>query len=338
MARFLARRLALAVGILLVLSFAIYGLLDVALDPLSDLRENPAPNREEMIANRVRLLNLDLPWYQRYLMWLGDFVRGDFGLAWKTMQPVGSLVQSAVATSIQLIFAATIISILTGVTIGLISALRQYTSFDYVITFISFLLYSLPVFWVAVLLKQFFAIGVNDYIAAPTINWPAVIIASVVSGLFWSGALGGRRRKKLIVFGSAFGITLLLLAALLLSGWVSNPQIGIVGIALGSVAAALAVTSLFAGINNRRALYAALTAAVVGAIVWWPLQWLFVLVEMNWLWMVGLLALAMVICAGIGWLYGGPDRNVSMRGAMIVGLFTSVLIFLDRVLQTWPQY
>jgi peptide/nickel transport system permease protein len=208
MARFLARRLALAVGILLVLSFAIYGLLDVALDPLSDLRENPAPNREEMIANRVRLLNLDLPWYQRYLMWLGDFVRGDFGLAWKTMQPVGSLVQSAVATSIQLIFAATIISILTGVTIGLISALRQYTSFDYVITFISFLLYSLPVFWVAVLLKQFFAIGVNDYIAAPTINWPAVIIASVVSGLFWSGALGGRRRKKLIVFGSAFGITL----------------------------------------------------------------------------------------------------------------------------------
>jgi peptide/nickel transport system permease protein len=59
---------------------------------------------------------------------------------------------------------------------------------------------------------------------------------------------------------------------------------------------------------------------------------------MNWLWMVGLLALAMVICAGIGWLYGGPDRNVSMRGAMIVGLFTSVLIFLDRVLQTWPQY
>ena len=118
----------------------------------------------------------------------------------------------------------------------------------------------------------------------------------------------------------------------------SNPQIGIVGIALGSLAAALVVTSLFAGINNRRALYSALTAAVVGAIVWWPLQWLFVLVEMNWLWMVGLLALAMVICAGIGWLYGGPDRNVSMRGAMIVGLFTSVLIFLDRVLQTWPQY
>lgn len=53
MARFLARRLALAVGILLVLSFAIYGLLDVALDPLSDLRENPAPNRDSRPAGHM---------------------------------------------------------------------------------------------------------------------------------------------------------------------------------------------------------------------------------------------------------------------------------------------
>lgn len=338
MARFLARRLTLAIGILLVLSFLMYGLLDIALDPLADVRENPAPNREELIANRVRLLNLDLPWWQRYFMWLGHFVQGDFGLAWKTMQPVGSLAAGAIATSIQLIFAATIISILTGVTIGLISALRQYTSFDYVITFISFLLYSLPVFWVAVLLKQFLAIGVNDYIANPTVNWPAVIIISVLSGLFWAGALGGRRRKKLISFTGAFVITLGLLAALLLSGWVQNPSIGIVAIVVISLAIGFAVTALFAGLNNKRALYSAFTAAAVGAFSWWPLQFLFAYVEMNWLWMIGLLVLAMVICAAIGWLFGGPDRNVSIRGAMIVGLFTSVLIFLDRVLQTWMPY
>lgn len=338
MARFLARRLALAIGILLVLSFVMYGLLDIALDPLADLRENPAPNREDLIANRVRLLNLDLPWWQRYTMWLGDFVRGDFGLAWKTMQPVGALASSAIATSVQLIFAATIISILTGVTIGLISALRQYTSFDYAITFISFLLYSLPVFWVAVLLKQFFAIGVNDYIAHPTINWPAVLGVSVVSGLFWAGVLGGRRQKRLIVFGSAAAVTLGVLMALLLSGWVQNPSVGILGVVVISGGVAVAVTALFAGMNNRRALYSALTAAVVGTISWWPLQFLFYYVDMNWAWMAGLLALAMAICAGIGWLFGGPDRNVSMRGAMIVGLVTSVLIFLDRVLQTWGQY
>ncbi|WP_232548525.1 ABC transporter permease [Propioniciclava soli] len=338
MARFIARRLALAVGTLFVLSFLMYGLLEFALDPLVDLRENPAPNRQELIDNRIRLLNLDVPWYQRYFLWLGNFLTGDFGIAWRTMQPVATLVRGAIATSVQLVFAATIISILLGVTIGLVSALRQYTSFDYAITFVSFLLYSLPIFWVAVLLKQFLAIGANDYLQSPTVNWPLVVILSIVSGLFWAGALGGKRAKRIQVFVGAFVVTLAVFAGALLTGWVNNPTIGIVGIGVLSVALALGVSALFAGMNNKRALYAALTTAVLGTVLWWPLQWLFFYVEMNWLWIIGLLALSLALAALIGWLFGGPDRQISIRGAMITALFTSVLIFVDRVLQTWVPY
>ena len=338
MARFIARRLALALGTLFILSFLMYGLLEFALDPLMDLRENPAPNRAELIANRVRLLNLDVPWYQRYFLWLGNFVQGDFGIAWRTMQPVGSLIRGAIATSVQLVFAATIISILLGVTIGLVSALRQYTSFDYVITFVSFLLYSLPIFWVAVLLKQFLAIGANDYLQNPTINWPLVIALSVISGLFWAGALGGRRNKKIKVFVAASAVSFVVLILTLATGWVENPSIGIAAIAVISVGFAVATTALFAGMNNKRALYSALTTAVVGTISWWPLQWLFHYWEMSWPWMFGLLAGALAIAALIGWLFGGPDRQISIRGAMITALFTGVLIFVDRVLQTWGPY
>lgn len=338
MVRFIARRLALALGTLLVLSFLMYALLEVALDPLADLRENPAPNRDEMIANRIRILQLDLPWYQRYFMWLTDFVQGDFGVAWRTMQPVGVLARGAIATSVQLVFAATVIAILLGVTIGVISALRQYTSFDYSITLASFLLYSLPVFWVAVLLKQFLAIGMNDFLNNPSINWPLVIGLSIVSGLFWAGALGGRRDKKLKVFAGATIVTFGVLVGTLMSGWVLNPQIGILGIGVLSLALAFAVTALFAGLNNRRALYSALTTAAVGTASWYPLQFLFFYVEMNWLWMFGLLVVALLIAVGVGWAFGGPDRAVSARGAVIVALITAVLIFVDRVLQTWGAY
>ncbi len=338
MLRFIARRLALALGTLAVLSFLMYGLLEFALDPLIDLRENPAPNRDELIANRVRLLNLNLPWYQRYFMWLGNFLQGDFGIAWRTMQPVGSLIRGAVATSVQLVFAAVIISILLGVTVGLISALRQYTAFDYAITFVSFLLYSLPIFWVAVLLKQFLAIGANDYLQAPQANWPLLIGLSVVSALFWTGALGGRRTKRIQVFVGAFAVTLAVLALTLISGWVNNPTIGIIGVGILSLAFALGQNSIFAGMGNKRALYSALTTAVVGTIMWWPLQWLFHLWEMSWPWMFGLLAVALLVAAVIGWSFGGPDRNISVRGAMIVAVFTSVLIFFDRVLQAWVPY
>ncbi len=338
MVRFIARRLALALGTLLVLSFLMYGLLEAALDPLVDLRENPAANRDDMIANRVRLLRLDLPWYQRYFTWLLHFVQGDFGLAWRTMQPVGALARGAIATSVQLVFAATVIAILLGVTIGVISALRQYTAFDYTLTLVSFLLYSLPIFWVAVLLKQFLAIGMNNFLNDPTINWPLVIAVSVVAGLFWAGALGGRRDKKLKVFAGAAAVTFGVLVGVLLSGWVLNPQIGVVGIGVLSVALAFGTTALFAGMNNKRALYSALTTAVVGTVIWWPLQFLFYYVEMNWLWMLGLLAVAMASAAGIGWAFGGPDRAVSVRGTMIIALLTGVLTFVDRVLQTWTVY
>lgn len=338
MARFIARRLALALVTLFILSFLMYGLLEFALDPLVDLRENPAPEREQLIANRVRLLNLDVPWYQRYFLWLGNFLQGDFGIGWRTMQPVGSMVRGAIATSIQLVFAATIISILLGVTIGLVSALRQYTTFDYAITFVSFLLYSLPIFWVAVLLKQFLAISANDYLQNPTINWPLVITLSLVSGLFWAGALGGRREKKIKVFLTALVVTLAVFMVTLMTGWVENPSIGIIGVGVLSIAFALGVTAIFAGMNNKRALYSALTTAVLGTIVWWPLQWLFHYWQMSWPWMLGLLAIALAVAAVIGWLFGGPDRNISIRGTMLAALFTSVLIFVDRVLQTWGPY
>ena len=114
MLKFLARRLGLALGILFVLSILMYLLLDVALDPLDDLRTNPSPNRPVMIANRVAMLELDQPVWVRYLHWLGRFVQGNFGMAWRSGQPVNAILSTAIPTSIQLVFASTVIAILLG--------------------------------------------------------------------------------------------------------------------------------------------------------------------------------------------------------------------------------
>ncbi|MBK8447561.1 MAG: ABC transporter permease subunit [Micropruina sp.] len=338
MLRFIARRLAIAIGLLLVLSLLIYWLLDIAMDPLDDLRTSPALNRDQLIELRVQSLGLDQPWYQRYFTWLTNFVRGDFGVAWRTGQRVNDLLGGAALTSIQLVFAATMIALILGVTIGLLSALRQYTTFDYAITFMSFVLYALPIFWVAVLLKQYLAIGVNDYLNNPVLNWPAVIILSVVSGLFWAGAIAVGLKRQAIVFGCAFAVTLGSLVYILTSDWLQNPRIGVVGVAVIGLAVAYAVTLIFSGINNRRALYAALTTAVVGVISYIGLQWLFYYVPMSELWMIGLLVVAVAIACLIGWLWGGPDRAVSMRGAAVVAVLISVVVYVDRVLQGWQIY
>ncbi len=338
MLRFIARRLATALGLLLLLSVLVYWLLSVALDPLDDLRTNPAVNRDQLIEIRVMQLNLDQPWFVRYWDWLTSFVRGDLGVAWRTGQQVNDLLGGAIATSVQLVFAATVIALLVGVTIGLISALRQYTTFDYAITFVSFVLFALPVFWVAVLLKQFLAIGVNDYLNNPTMNWPAVIGLSVVAGLFWAGAIATEFRRQLMVFGIAFATTLAVLSYALLSGWVLDPQLGVIGVGLIGFGAAVAITMIFAGLNNRRALYSALTTAAAGVVAWVAMQWLFFYYEMNeWL-LLGLLLVAIGVACLIGWLFGGPDRGVSMRGASVVAVIVAVAIYADRVLQGWDVY
>ena len=103
-------------------------------------------------------------------------------------------------STLRLVIAATVVAILFGVTIGIISALRQYTGFDYVVTFLAFLFFSLPIFWVAVLLKEFGAIRVNDWLAGPDASRSPVVVAlTLLAALAWQAILGGSRRRRLLV-------------------------------------------------------------------------------------------------------------------------------------------
>ncbi|MDR1710564.1 MAG: ABC transporter permease [Propionibacteriaceae bacterium] len=338
MLRFLARRFALALGTLFVLSVLVHLMVDTALDPLEDLRLSTSPNKATLIANRVAMLKLDQPWIVRYWDWFTQFIQGNPGIAWKSQQKVTDLMSGAIQTSVSLILMATVIALILGVLVGIVSALRQYTALDYSITFVSFVLYSLPIFWVAVLLKQFLAIGLNDYLADPEVNWVLVGVLSAISGLFWAGALGGDRNRKLLILGLATLVSFGTLALILTSGWLDKPSIGIVGIIVLGAASAVTVTLVFAGLANKRALYSALATAGLGVVLYYPLLYLFAFIPMNWGWILGLFVVAIGCGLGIGWLFGGSDRGVSMRGGAIVAIFVSVLIFVDRVMQVYPAY
>lgn len=339
MIRFLTRRFLTAIGILLALSVMMYAALNLALDPLQNLRDSPALNKQQMIDARIRLLHLYEPWYQRYWTWLTNFVQGDFGQAWATQQSVNSLLPGAIATSFHLVINATLIAIVLGVTIGVISALRQYTTFDYTITFLSFVLYSLPVFWVAVLLKQFMAIDLNDFLSNPSTNWTMIAVVSAIAGLFWLGAIGGHGKRALTIFGIAFAATFATLGYVFGTGWLNDPSIGIIGVAIIGIASALAVTVLFAGMKNRRALYSALTTAAVGIALYYPLQQLLILDFAGSYWFMAiLLCVALGIGGLIGWLYGGPDKMVSVRGGALVAFLMSLAVFLDQCMQYWYMY
>ena len=159
MATFIFRRIIAAFLITLGATFIAYILVAYAGDPLAAARGLPNPQqRAATVATITQTLHLDVNPIARYFIWLkgvlGCFVgQCDFGLT-ITQQPVTPMLSSAVVSSLKLITASTILAVFLGIAIGVVSALRQYSGLDYSVTFLAFLFFSLPVFWIGVLLKD----------------------------------------------------------------------------------------------------------------------------------------------------------------------------------------
>ena len=158
MLAYVMRRIGALFIILFGSSFLLFNLAAISTDPIAELRLSDAPNKEQLIVSLTRELRLDLPAPVRYFIWLrgvlGVFVGNpNFGLT-REQEPVVTAIAGAIPVTIRLVFVATIVAIVLGISLGITSALRQYTRFDYGMTFFAFLLFSLPIFWVAVLLKQ----------------------------------------------------------------------------------------------------------------------------------------------------------------------------------------
>jgi len=338
---FIVRRFSASAVVLLAATFIFFMLVAYAVDPLEELRTSSQINKAELIEARTRLLNLDTPPVARYFLWLKGVLgflwgAGDLGASWRTNRETTDLLASAVGVTLRLVLVAALLAIVLGVVVGIASALRQYTGFDYSITFLSFLLYSLPTFWVAVLLKQWGAIGFNDFLGDPVVALPAILVLAVVTGLLWSAVVGGPRQRRLVTFGVAAlatGVTLWFMSA---TQWMLDPSLGPVLIGVTGVGIAFAMTALLAGLRNRRALYAALSVVVLGVALWYPLQFAFVYAT-TWL-ILGLLAAAIGAAFLIGWAFGGPDRWLSVRVASLTTVFVALLVFIDRVMRVWKAY
>jgi peptide/nickel transport system permease protein len=341
MLNYIMRRIGVSVVILLGSSFLVYNLAAYASDPLAELRLSTDDGAKQRIIALTRDLQLNVPPPIRYFLWLkgvlGLFV-GHLNLG---MTREASSVQEelayAIPTTLRLVFVATFTALLFGMALGVISALRQYSRFDYGMTFLAFLLYSLPIFWVAVLLKQFMAIQFNDFLADPNIPIKWMVILSIFTGIFWSSLFGGERKRFWTVFAGAFATNFVILWAIDVTKWYTNPGLGPILIGLLSFGVAIGMTALSTGLDNKPARNAALSMAGLGLVLYYPLQWLF---NHTGSFLIILILLAITI--GMGYassrLFSKIDRGPIARTAILTGVITGLLILVDRVMQSWVEY
>lgn len=344
MLSFIVRRILASIFTLLVASFIMYVLTAYSDNPLKDLQGSNAPNAQLLIGQRIERLSLDVPPPLRWFGWLAGaagcltpFTPCDLGTD-LNYTPVTALLGNAVASTVRLVAASTILAILFGVITGIVSALRQYSAFDLGMTFVSFFLYSLPSFLAAVLLKEFIAIDFNNWLSAgdSSIGLVPTIVIALLIGVIMQALTGGSTRRRLITFAIAAAATVGMLVYLDAVNWFQRPGLGAVGLLLLIGGTVVGVLAVLAGFSNRRALLGASIAGVLTYGSYFALQGLF---DISTIWTVGIVALVtLAICFAVGWIIGGPDRSLIIRVTVLVGFLGMLLVVADRFLQAWPAY
>jgi peptide/nickel transport system permease protein len=343
MTTYIFRRLLASFLILLGASYIVYLLIAYSGDPLAEIRATNSPSKESRLRARTEMLHLDVAPPLRYFLWLRGaagcivpFVgRCDLGVTLQN-QPVTEALGAAIPTTLRFVTVAVLLAIVVGITIGVVTALRQYSALDYSATFVTFLFFSLPVFWVAVLLKEFGAIRFNDFLADPYISNRAILLLSVIAGVVWAVVIGRTWRARVTTFAVAACATALVVYLLSVTRWFSTPSLGVIVIAVLGVAVAYASTVVFAGVQNRQALYSCLITValvVVARLVLGPV------LDSAEVWTVvvlGLLAVGTGVL--VGRLMGGFDHGQSMKAAGLTGFGVYVLVLVDRFMQAWPEY
>ena len=338
---FITRRLSVLTVILFGSTFLVYNLAAYSANPLDELLLSTDPRKETIIANVTRSLHLDIPPPIRYFMWLRGVLAGlvgrfDLGLT-RDLATVQSQIAQAIPTSFRLVVVATFTAVIIGIALGITTALRQYSKFDYSMTFVAFLLFSLPIFWVAVLLKEFLAIRFNNFLSSPSVPIGWLIWLSFIAAIFWASTMGGTRKRFWIVLGAAFFINAVILELMNISNWFLHPGFGPVLIALLSVGVAFAVTQISTGLANRSALKAALSMSAVAVIGYYPLQYIFDNYSSYTL-IVGLAIIAIGAGIAASYIFSRIDRGPIARTASITAIVCGLLILIDRLMQTWAPY
>jgi peptide/nickel transport system permease protein len=148
------KRMLYSIPVLFAASVVVFFGVSSIGDPLSELRRSPNIS-EEAVQQVVEAKHLDDSLPVQYVHWVGDALTNAFGTT-TFGQDIWPDLSRAMWNTLQLVVAAELIALLIAVPIGVISARRQYTFPDYVLTGFSFLGYSVPIFWFALILQVIF--------------------------------------------------------------------------------------------------------------------------------------------------------------------------------------
>jgi peptide/nickel transport system permease protein len=185
MGRYLARRVLQTVPLLFGISFVLFAMINLLGDPTAVFAESRNPVSGQRRLELIRRLGLDKPVTEQYLIWLigndwqtidvrGDgtlmqpgtrkgVLRGDFGRSFTTREPALGRVVQRLPNTLMLMVPSYMLIVLISIAIGMYSALHQYSVLDNVVTTLCFFFFSMPIFFLALMVIYIFGVQFADW-------------------------------------------------------------------------------------------------------------------------------------------------------------------------------
>lgn len=162
MTRYALRRLLESIPLLVLVSALVFGLLQASPgSPLAQLERDPTISQEQ-IALLAEEMGLNDPWLVQYGRWAAGALQGDFGISLQTRRPVLVEVGERLPNTAVLVGVAFVVTLLISVPVGVLSAVRQYSWFDHLVTTLAFAGQSIPIFWFGLMLILVFYLTLSN--------------------------------------------------------------------------------------------------------------------------------------------------------------------------------
>jgi peptide/nickel transport system permease protein len=167
--------LLFSIPVLFIASISVFFIVRGSTSPTAVFAGNTRITAEDR-QRYIEYLGLDESNWSQYRKWLGNFVQGDWGKSLITNQPVAAEIRDRLRNTLVLGIVAVAFSLAIGITIGLFSAVRQYSPLDYLATGGAFFGLSMPTFWFGLLLQILFGLYLTDWL---NLSGPVLPIAGM---------------------------------------------------------------------------------------------------------------------------------------------------------------
>jgi len=169
--------------IVMIVAFAIFSLVP---NPFAALIENPRIKKAD-IERLIKAWGFDLPWYLRFFKWFSGVIKGDWGPS--LLYPGSSardVIARALPVTIRVMGIEFLLSLLIALPIGIVSAVKQYSVTDYVVTVFSFLGMSMPTFWFGLMMMMLFSVFLKRPSGAPLLPAGGIMTPGLEEAPFWT--------------------------------------------------------------------------------------------------------------------------------------------------------